>query len=219
MEDLNKIEEKLKESAQSTEVMPFDEMLEKIRPQLKKRRRVRVLRIAAVAASFILLIGLNLTMFLLLRDKPRINEFTYGDDDLILIESTKEDVMNDYALQRIDLDLLINERYRVFKHKETNENVYYEINAYSSDAKFAREINLIIILQPKYEFVDADKYYGNNLVDAKGVTIMVTDMLQYESPFYEYNVNFEIDNVKFYMRYSTTNEGDIEAFMNEFLKD
>lgn len=219
MEDLNKIEEKLKESAQSTEVIPFDEMLEKIRPQLKMRRRVRVLRIAAVAASFILLIGLSLTMFLLLRDKPRINEYTYGDDDLILIESTKEDVMNDFALKRLNLNILVNEEYRVFKHKTTNENVYYEIKAYSSDAKSAREINLIIILQPKYEFVDAEKYNGENLIEVKGVTIAVTDLMKFDMPFYEYNVNFEIDNVKFYMRYSTTNEGDIEAFMNEFLKD
>ncbi len=219
MGDLNKIEEKLKESAQSTEVIPFDEMLEKIRPQLKMRRRVRVLRIAAVAASFILLIGLSLTMFLLLRDKPRINEYTYGDDDLIIVESTKEDVMDDFALQRLDLDLLVNEEYRVFKHKTTNENVCYEIKAYSSDIKSAREIDLSVVLQPKYNFPDANKYNGENLIEVKGVTIAVTDLMKFDMPFYEYNVNFEIDNVKFYMRYSTTNEGDIEAFMNEFLKD
>lgn len=215
------VEEKLKNTAENIEVSSFDEHMNAIRPQLRKKKRLftpMVKRMVAAAASVILILAVGLTVYFSVGRETE-EEYLYGDDDITISKTLKSEVEDASALAILNLDILFNDSYQIATHKESLETVYYKIEGLNMEDSIFRDISLTVIVEPKYVLPDESNIYDGEEVTILGIEMTINDLDTFVAPFYRYQVGFTYQNVRYYFEYKTSSEeNDIESFMQQFLK-
>lgn len=228
MED-KEIEKKLKEGADNIEIRDFslvwNDIKSKILPQKKKRSHW--LPIAASVASIVISCSVIIPFALQPNDNPITNEEqgtgpseqVYFLDELLLVETTSEDFLNQLTSASIDIidisKYVISSSY-LFKTAEQNikggrveltddldlATFYLTVDFYDKSVKVDE------LLNKQYDF----NYSINNAI----IQYSIKESYP-EDGIYIYDIKANYNSVNYFMEYTCFTE-DVKPFFNEFFK-
>lgn len=225
-EDNNKIEQELREQFENVECKPFEEKLGEIRhrlirhderseskPPKRKKKPNRFMMILSVAASFVLLFGIGLTVYFTV-DWDRNQGGTtnsYEDKDLKLADITEEELLI-WSIYKPDLDLLTEKRFKAGMHKESYETIYFMISGkYELD-----EVEIRIIVHSKYHPPDEPDYKKTDTLNIHNKIISYYECIIEESS-YIYKLGFQVNDYRYYIDYKTSVQDSYLSFMQVFI--
>lgn len=228
MED-KEIEKKLKEGANNIEVRDFslvwNDIKDKIAP--RKKKHSLWLPIAASVASIVAVCSVIIPTAIKTNDNPITNENqgsgspeqVYFLDELLLVETTSEDFLNQLTSASIDIidisKYVISSSY-LFKTAEQNikggrveltddldlATFYLTVDFYDKSVKVDE------LLNKQYDF----NYSINNAI----IQYSIKESYP-EDGIYIYDIKANYNSVNYFMEYTCFTE-DVKPFFNEFFK-
>lgn len=188
--------------------------------QNRKKRPRNLFRFLSYAACIMVFFGVSLVLglnyVLAPTDKPA-NNYKYEDTYITTRECTESDLKEVSNVFLPDIDMLTEITLLVGEHKESREFVYFSVFGVHDDGEHFRSVRLLVILQPKYQQLDEDRYNTDNIVNINGRSVSIYDK-GYEEPFFCYKLGFKVGDFRYHIDYETINENDCVGFLTEFLK-